>query len=307
MKRLIRMSHLRFNRIRWMSAALTGVVATAGCGGGSGGPTPMPTAGATPTATPTAAATGKIAFTSRGGVWVMNADGSGKKQLTSNPAADRYTSFDIAGRKIAFTSFRNGAPDIYIMNADGSAQTRVTNDAGVERSPSLRGDGRKIAFSRDGIYVINSDGSGETQLRSTGIEPAFSPDGSKIAFRDSAFVYVMNSDGTSVRRLTKSSNSRFSEQSPSFSPDGRKIAFFRDATYVINVDGSGETRLPDSGDEPTFSPDGSKIAFIKDPGAPSPGPAVVLTDIYIINSDGTNPVNLTNNRAADHRDLSWAR
>ena len=119
----------------------------------------------------------------------------------------------------------------------------------------------KIAFAsvRDGyaafhneIYVMNADGSGQTRLASnsaTDYQPAWSPNGSKIAFasdRDGNFeVYVMNADGSGQTRLTSNPADDFY---PAWSPDGSRIAFTseRDGNgevYVMNADGSGLTKL----------------------------------------------------------------
>jgi Tol biopolymer transport system component len=127
------------------------------------------------------------------------------------------------------------------------------------------GPNGQIAFAKgsgmdpdtDEIYVMNADGSEQTQLTDNDVSdlyPSWSPDGEKIAFaseRDGGGIYVMNADdGSDVTRLTTEG------VDPSWSPDGEKIAFtsFRDADdesefnaiYVMNADdGSDVTRLTD--------------------------------------------------------------
>ncbi|MCJ7423391.1 hypothetical protein MUP01_03875, partial [Candidatus Bathyarchaeota archaeon] len=104
------------------------------------------------------------------------------------------------------------------------------------------------------LYVMNADGSGQTQITftGTGVEnrgPAFSPDSRRIAFASDRTgnheIYVMNADGSGVTQLTFS-NSYNGE--PAWSPDGSKIAFSstRDGNweiYVMDIDGSHVTRL----------------------------------------------------------------
>jgi Tol biopolymer transport system component len=126
----------------------------------------------------------RIAFTSnRDGnyeIYVMNADGSGVTRLTDNPAVDASPAWSPDGRRIAFMSDRDGDREIHVMNADGSGQTNLTNNPADDSDPSWSPDGTCIVFTRmeedtngDGkinsldageIYVINADGSGQTNL-----------------------------------------------------------------------------------------------------------------------------------------------
>ena len=249
------------------------LVALAAC---SESPQPDPE----PAAQDAGVSTPRIAFHSnRDGNWevyVMNADGSGQTRLTDNPAADSWPSWSPDGGRIAFISSRDD-PDpndddsiweIYVMNADGSGQTRLTNDSAWHSLPSWSPDGRRIAFqsNRDEnaeIYVMNADGSGQTRLTNEAANdrfPSWSPDGQRIAFysyRDENWeIYVMNADGSGQTRLT---DNPARDIRPSWSPDGRHIAFSSDrddpdpddndrimSIYVMNVDGSDETRLTDN-------------------------------------------------------------
>ena len=178
------------------------------------------------------------------GVYVVNADGGGQRRLARNGHAPAWSP---DGRTIAFF----GGPNIYLMNADGSEHRRLTKPVvgGRQRSLAWSPDGRNLAFlSQSGcgdfcfsLYVVGSDGSGlrnvTSELVSRGpgrgpaSDPAWSPDGRKLAFvRLSADlgepIYVVNADGSGLRNLTPKPVGIHS--GPVWSPDGRKLAFVSD-------------------------------------------------------------------------------
>jgi len=212
----------------------------------------------------------KIAFTSNADgdneIYVMNAGGTGRVQLTSGDANDQLPSWSPDGTRIAFASTRSGQNRIYVLNANGSNVVALTTRVGDgdDNLPAWSPDGAKIVFTStrgagySQIYVMNADGSNQTALTSTSqyeLDPRWSPDGSKIAFshRDNLTapvdVFVMNANGTNVTNLTASAT--FDEATPAWSPDGTKIAYISNrggnlAIYVINPDGSGETSIPNS-------------------------------------------------------------
>jgi TolB protein len=212
------------------------------------------------------------------------------------------------------------------MNADGSGVIQLTNDNQANCCPAWSPDGSKIAFvvqvpedDTSEIWVMNADGSNQTNLTNIAGEDcclAWSPDGSKIAFfsdRDPSWgIYVMNADGSNPIWLTFANV----EHTPVWSPDDTRIAFlikdFGDPSidiYVMNADGSNIIKLTDTGEtteiswgEPSFtwSPDGTKIAY-----AVCSVRNYESCEIYVMNADGSNPINLSTSSASD-RSPAWS-
>jgi dipeptidyl aminopeptidase/acylaminoacyl peptidase len=169
------------------------------------------------------------------------------------------------------------------MNADGSGVTRVTTSPAFDADPAWSPD-TKIVFSsnRDGsgsIYTMNADGSGVTQVSAGPADgtPAWSPDGSQIAFGRTVVnpdtgdynqtIHVVGIDGTGERQIYIGT-----AMNPDWSPDGSKIAFDSlYAVWVVNADGTGALPIasgPSTPNDPypfnrnpAWSPDGTRIAF----------------------------------------------
>lgn len=144
-------------------------------------------------------------------IFVMDADGSDRTRLTDRPRDGGCNFQPTWGRegRIAFTSTRDGNAEVYVMDADGSDQTNLSNNPGVDQAPSYSPDGGEIAFesrreSNQDIYVMGSDGSNQERLTTAGGEqPAFSPDGSRIAFVYNNQIFRIDpSDGSKKRRVS---------------------------------------------------------------------------------------------------------
>ncbi len=88
-------------------------------------------------------------------IYVMDANGGNQRNLTNNPTDDRNPSWSPDGKRIAFTSDRDGNSEIYVMDADGGNQRNLTNNDRSDEDPSWSPDGKRITFGRHG--VINED------------------------------------------------------------------------------------------------------------------------------------------------------
>lgn len=225
--------------------------------------------------------------------------------------------------KIAFTSNRDGNREIYLMDADGSNLQNISQHPAMEYGNSWSPDASSIATysNRDGnteIYLLNLEGDSALRLTNDPREdvlPAISPDGKKIAFmsnrnQQSRSLFLMKIDGSEVRALT---DNEAYEESPSWSPDGNSLLFTRqirqegDTTHAANgeiftLDLSTKiaTRVSykegyDSG--AVYDPKGQKIAFY--------GPGDRSFDIFIMNRDGSELINITND-TLDAYSPSWS-
>lgn len=141
---------------------------------------------------------GKIAYTRETGIWTMNPNGSGQAPFTAITRPSPYKpAWSPDGTKLAFLS--DG--DIWVINADGTNQRQVTATAAAESYPTWMPDNARIVFSRDGIRIINENGTGDAAISTSvnDIQPAVSSDGTKVAFRLQAVpsgIYTMDIDGT---------------------------------------------------------------------------------------------------------------
>jgi Dipeptidyl peptidase IV (DPP IV) N-terminal region len=119
-------------------------------------------------------------------------------------------------------------------------------------------------------------------------DPEWSPDGTRLAFSDSADIYVVNADGSNLVDLTADQAEPGKADHPSWSPDGTKIAFqYLNSIKVVAPNGTGSTTLVGNlGEvwELPWSPDGTRIALANDVTGP------LQEELFLVNADGTNLV-----------------
>lgn len=150
-------------------------------------------------------------------------------RLTTHSSGDLSPSWSPTGRELAFVSDRGGGPQLYLMSADGSNVRRLTFDGNYNAAPAWSSKGNWIAYvcrTEDKQYklcLIAPDGQKRVQITSgTGIDdsPSWSPDGRHLVFsstsEDKSHIYMVNSDGTELERLTAGG---VHHSSPAWSPN----------------------------------------------------------------------------------------
>ena len=204
---------------------------------------------------------------SRGYVWAIyptydiftaKPDGSDLKQLTNSPGYDAETTITLDGKKLVFTSMRDGDLDIYTMDADGKNVRRLTNELGYDGGPFWSYDGKQIVYRAYHPQTDEEKADYISLLKQNLIRPT------------TLEIWVMNADGSNKRQVTSNGKANFG---PYFFPDGKRIIFASNMDdpnrrnfdlYKINVDGTGLERITynETFDGfPMFSPDGKKIVF----------------------------------------------
>jgi len=198
------------------------------------------------------------------------------RQLTSAPGWEAEPELSPDGNLVAYTSNEKGNPDIWLIDARGGTPLQLTDDPAEDRTPSWFPDGSAIAFSSDrggrwGIWKVARLGGSATPLVDDAIDPAISPDGSRVAFvrnlpNGEVAVWVAPiGEPTRARKLTGDSEGQWEKRRPAWSPDGKTIVY-EDFTSLWRVpaEGGPATRITDGGKDDSrcaWSADGRFVYF----------------------------------------------
>jgi Tol biopolymer transport system component len=221
---------------------------------------------------------GLIAFTRAGNVWVIGADGRNERQLTEGLQYDRPITWTADGRRVIYWTHPEDW-HLWSVDVESGAKRDLTPEGGDCRSAMPSPDSKLVAFmsGRDGLSVADAQGSNRRVLSKLGhrdAPPAWSPDGSRLAFvhlypagerHIDLDVYLVGKDGGEADKLVPSA------EDPSWSRDGRTIYCIarrgsRPDLYAFDVTTRTEKNLTSTPDvneaSLAVSPDGRRIAVV---------------------------------------------
>ena len=197
-------------------------------------------------------------------IYAADAGGGGLTRLTDNDVYDAECAVSPDGRRIVFTSLRDGDLDLYLMDADGANVRRLTDAPGYDGGAFFSWDGRRIVFRASRPESREELDEYRTLLAQGLVRPR------------RLDIYLMNADGSGLTRVTRLAGANFA---PFLHPNARQIVFASNvhdsagrsfALYLVNVDGSGLERVTFAesfASFPMFTRDGKRIVFCSSRGA----------------------------------------
>ncbi len=201
-------------------------------------------------------------------IFTANPDGSGLIQLTDSPGYDAEATISKDGKKIVFTSTRNGDLDIYTMDADGRHVKQLTHELGYDGGPVFSPDRKMVVYRAYHPVTDKEVAEYKDLLAHDLIRPS------------SLELWLMRADGKKKKQITKLGAASFA---PAFFPNGNRIIFSSNQgstggmgnfeLYAIGKDGKHLEQItfsPGFDGFPMFSPDGSKLVWASNRNAKAP-------------------------------------
>jgi len=222
---------------------------------------------------------------SKGYVWMLDPydlytvgrDGTGQARLTNYDVYTAEAVLSPDGKRIVFTSLKDGDLDIYTMNVDGTDVVRLTDTPGYDGGPWWSPDGTQIVYranhpkdpaelkayrelldqrlirpSKVELFVMNADGSGQRQVTALGganFGPSWAPDGKRIIFSSNfvaprsgnfdLYLVDVSANMATAEQLERVTTSETFDGFAMFSPDGKKLIWASNR----HAKGAGETNL----------------------------------------------------------------
>ena len=200
-------------------------------------------------------------------IYTSRRDGSDVRRLTKYGVYTAEAVVSPDGKRVVFTSLKDGDLDIYTMDVDGSNVRRLTTTPGYDGGPWWSPDGTRIVYRAwhpaDSAMLADYRGLlAERLVRPSRME-----------------LWIMNADGSDQRQITRLGGANFG---PSWAPGGQRIVFSSNYKnprsgnfdlYLVNLDGTGLEQIT-TGDTfdgfPMFSPDGRHLVWASNRHAPTP-------------------------------------
>ncbi len=209
-------------------------------------------------------------------IYTAKADGSELRQLTNTPGYDAEATISPDGKRVVFTSLRDGDLELYSMNLDGSDVQRLTEALGYDGGAFYSPDGAQIVYRAYHPQAAEEIADYRELLKENLVRP------SKVE------LFIMNADGSNKRQITNNGAANFA---PFFHPGGKKIIFCSNVNdtsprrrnfdlFLVNLDGSEleqVTHYESFDGFPMFNKDGTKLIFCSNRNGAQPG----QTNVFI--------------------------
>lgn len=213
-------------------------------------------------------------------IFTAKPDGSDVKPLTTTPGYDAEATVSPDGKKIVFTSMRDGDLDLYVMDVNGKNVKRLTTELGYDGGAFFSPDSKSICYRANHPQTEEDRKVYRDLLAKNWVKP------SKME------LYVMNVDGTGKRQITSNGHANFC---PFFTPDGKRLIFASNMDdprgrppnfelYLIDLDGKNLERVtfdPSFDGFPMFSPDGKKVVWASNRNAKQRGETNVFVADWV--------------------------